>query len=234
MILGARYPGIFIAPFDHGIEMNPDHPYSYIRALYNTLVCAGAAVLVTITTHWQRQIISTIRNKQNGKTIINTILVVTIGVFFIVLVNISGMYVQALSAIIVIIMVPLLVTYYVPYDEKVNTNGLTANSINIARKLFKGGEPNDEEGKKVLVHFNVVSGDESVIRFSNKDMDAMKALPGDLVYISDNRKWMGGLKSIHAVYGHPHDEIGKVYITADQMKHGLFVQGKILEAEKEM
>jgi SSS family solute:Na+ symporter len=65
MILGARYPGILIAPFDHGIEMNPDHPYSYIRALYNTLVCSGAAVVVTLTTEWQRKLITAIREKQN-------------------------------------------------------------------------------------------------------------------------------------------------------------------------
>ena len=37
MILGARYPGVFIAPFDHGITMNPDRPYSYIRALYKSV-----------------------------------------------------------------------------------------------------------------------------------------------------------------------------------------------------
>jgi len=234
MILGARSPGIFIAPFDHGIEMNPDHPYSYIRALYNTLVCTGAAVLVTITTKWQRQLISTIRNNQNGKTIINAIVIITISVFSIVLFNISGMSFQVLSAILVIMFVPLLVTYFVPYDEKINTSGLTAGSINIARKLFKGGEPNDQEGEKVLVQLEAVGGDGNVVRFSNKDMEDMKAVPGDLVYISDKRKWMGGLKSIHAVFGPPHDEIGKVYITADQIKHGLFVPGKILEAEKEM
>ncbi|MBT4064398.1 MAG: hypothetical protein HOE72_03985, partial [Candidatus Marinimicrobia bacterium] len=57
---------------------------------------------------------------------------------------------------------------------------------------------------------------------------------GDLVYISDKRKWMGGLKSIHAVFGQPHDEEGMVYITPDQIKHGMFVDGKMLEAEKEM
>ena len=38
MAIGSKYPEIFISPFDHGIEFNPDRPYSYIRALYNTLV----------------------------------------------------------------------------------------------------------------------------------------------------------------------------------------------------
>ena len=62
----------------------------------------------------------------------------------------------------------------------------------------------------------------------------MNAHPGDLVYLSDKRKWLGGLKSIHSVFGKPHDESGMVYLTSEQISHGLFVSGRILEAEKEM
>ena len=234
MILGARYPGLLIAPFDHGIEMNPDHPYSYIRALYNTLVCMGAAVLVTITTQWQRNICSMIRENQNQKLIMRILVTVILLVYSVVLFNILGLTVQIASAIGVLILVPITVTYYVKYDEKVNTNGLTAGSINIARNLFKGGEPNDQEGETVFVQLKQVDGEDSVVQFSTKDMAIMKAEIGDLVYISDKRKWMGGLKSIHAVFGQPHDEEGMVYITPDQIKHGMFVDGKMLEAEKEM
>ena len=234
MILGARYPGLLIAPFDHGIEMDPDHPYSYIRALYNTLVCMGAAVLVTITTQWQRNICSMIRENQNQKLIMRILVTVILLVYSVVLFNILGLTVQIASAIGVLILVPITVTYYVKYDEKVNTNGLTAGSINIARNLFKGGEPNDQEGETVFVQLKQVDGEDSVVQFSSKDMTIMKAEIGDLVYISDKRKWMGGLKSIHAVFGQPHDEEGMVYITPDQIKHGMFVDGKMLEAEKEM
>ena len=234
MILGARYPGLLIAPFDHGIEMNLDHPYSYIRALYNTLVCTGAAVLVTITTQWQRNICSMIRENQNQKLIMRILVTVILLVYSVVLFNILGLTVQIASAIGVLILVPITVTYYVKYDEKVNTNGLTAGSINIARNLFKGGEPNDQEGETVFVQLKQVDGEDSVVQFSTKDMAIMKAEIGDLVYISDKRKWMGGLKSIHAVFGQPHDEEGMVYITPDQIKHGMFVDGKMLEAEKEM
>ena len=234
MILGARYPGLLIAPFDHGIEMNPDHPYSYIRALYNTLVCMGAAVLVTITTQWQRNLCSMIRKNQNQKLIMRILVTVILLVYSVVLFNILGLTIQIASAIGVLILVPITVTYYVKYDEKVNTNGLTAGSINIARNLFKGGEPNDQEGETVFVQLKQVDGEDSVVQFSTKDMAIMKAEIGDLVYISDKRKWMGGLKSIHAVFGQPHDEEGMVYITPDQIKHGMFVDGKMLEAEKEM
>ena len=65
-------------------------------------------------------------------------------------------------------------------------------------------------------------------------MDKMAAEVGDLVYVSDSRKWLGGLKSIHSVYGEPHEEEGIVYISEEQLANGQFVEEKSLTAEKEM
>ncbi len=171
MWLGGKYPGIFIAPFDHGIAMNPEHPYTYIRALYNMFVCAGVGVVVTFIT--------------TSKT------------------------------------------------EK-EIEGLTVWTIEKAREYFKGGKPNDEEGEKVEVTWKQIEGDDPNVSFSKSDMEKMKAEVGDLVYLSDKRKWLGGLKSIHSVFGKPHEEDGLVYLTSDQFKQGHFIEGKLLEAEKEM
>jgi len=62
----------------------------------------------------------------------------------------------------------------------------------------------------------------------------MAAEVGDLVYVSDSRKWLGGLKSIHSVYGEPHEEQGIIYISKEQLEHGQFVEDKSVTAEKEM
>tara|TARA_B100000315_G_scaffold260242_1_gene320247 strand:- start:318 stop:2369 length:2052 start_codon:yes stop_codon:yes gene_type:complete len=234
MILGARYPGILIAPFDHGIVMNPEHPYSYIRALYNTLVCSVVAVFAALTTRWQVNLISKIRSNPNGKSIMNGMTALAIVLFGLVLFNISGYSLQVASSIGVVIFVPLTVTYFVRYDEEKHTRGLIAASINDARKYFKGGEPNDIEGEKVEVKWKLIDVDDSIVRFSAIDMEKMSAEVGDLVYVSDIRKWLGGLKSIHSVCGEPHDENGMIYLTSNQAQHGLFVKGKLLVAEKEM
>ncbi len=234
MILGARYPGILIAPFDHGIIMNPEHPYSYIRALYNTLVCTGVAVIAALTNRWQIKLISKIRSNPNGTFIMNSLATLTVLFFLLVFFNISVISLQVTAAIGVVILVPLVVTYFVRYDEEKNTRGLTASSLDVARKIFKGGEPNDEAGEKVFVHLKKVEGDNAMVHFSKDDMSAMKANPGDLVYLSDKRKWLGGLKSIHSVFGQPHNEAGVVFVTEEQIVHGLFVKGRMLEAEKEM
>ena len=234
MILGARYPGILIAPFDHGIEMNESHPYSYIRALYNTLVCSGVGVLVAYTTDLQVSIISRIRAKANDSSTMNIILAVSAIAFAIVLFGLAGMTIQVLAAIIVIALVPLTVTYFVHYDEEENTLGLTAGTINIAREQFKGSAPNDAQGEDAIVNWKPIEGEYDVAKFSKNDMERMKASVGDLVYVSDKRSWMGGLKSCHTSFGEPHDEDGVVYLSTDLIENGLFVEGRVLKAEKEM
>jgi len=234
MILGARYPGILIAPFDHGIEMNQAHPYSYIRALYNILVCLSVAVLAVVMNPLLRTFVSALKNNQKGKMAINILTGFVVFLFAVVTFNIADMALQIFAVIGVILFVPLVVTYFVRYDEEKQTRGLTAGSIEEARKFFKDGEPNDKEGEKVFVHFKQAEGKESVVCFSKESMERMNAQPGDLVYLSDKRKWLGGLKSIHSVFGKPHDEPGVVYLTSEQVSHGLFVSGRILEAEKEM
>ena len=73
MLLGARFPEIYISPFDHGIEMNPNRPYSYIRAFYNLIVCVGVGVFVTMTTFIQKSLVTLIKKNNNSKKAISAI-----------------------------------------------------------------------------------------------------------------------------------------------------------------
>ena len=171
MVIGGKYPEIFISPFDHGIEFNPDRPYSYIRALYNTLVCAGSGVVVGLLTT-------------------------------------------------------------APSLDK--TEGLTVWSLNKARELFKGGSPNDRLGDSVIVDWVIKDMEDDIVQFSANDMEIMAAEVGDLVYLSDERKWLGGLKSFHSVYGEPHNEDGKVYIGQGHADSGKLDQNYKLRGEKEL
>ena len=171
MAIGSKYPEIFISPFDHGIEFNPERPYSYIRALYNTLVCAGSGVIVGLLT------------------------------------------------------TP-------PTDKK--TEGLTVWSLDKTREFFKGSAPNDRPGQSIKVQWALKEGDKDTVGFSINDMEVMAADVGDLVYLADERKWLGGLKSIHSVYGDSHTEDGTVYITQAHVEMGMFDPERKLCAEKEL
>ena len=244
MIMGANHPHILIAPFAQGIQMHEQHPYSYIRALYNLVVCGVVAVSIVYANPWLKNTVDKLKAKENHKHIF-TIITAIASLLFIGLIFSSSImemhpdsYVEIiimlLLAAVLVILVALSVTYYVKYDEEKQTIGLTAWSIQAAKEYFKGGKINNREGKKVKVKWKIKEGDDDIINFSKTDMEKMQADEGDLVYLTDARKWLGGLKSIHSIYGKPHEEEGIVYITNEHKLQGQFLQNKLVVAEKEM
>ena len=232
MLLGARFPEIYISPFDHGIEMNPNRPYSYIRAFYNLIVCVGVGVFVTMTTFIQKSLVTLIKKNNNSNTVMMC-LVIFASISFILAILGSGSF-QHILPLFIIILVPIIVTYYGNYDEELSTNGLTIYSISNAKEAFKGSKLNEKIGEKVELNFHLSNHEKDEIMCSKNDLLKLGAEVGDLVYLSDKRKWLGGLKSIHSTFGKSHNEDGVVYLNKDQIDNGLFEENKILIAEKEM
>lgn len=234
MLLGSANPSTLIAPFDHGIQMHPDHPYSYIRAFYNTFVCAAVGVIITWSEGGVRNFTQSIKARPNGKIIAYLITVLAVLLFLLVAFNVFSVWILFIFSIVLAFLVSIIANYFVKYDAVSNIDGLTVWSAQRAKELFKGGKLNEEEGENVIVRWKIKEGEDGTINFSKNDMAKMKANVGDLVYISDKRKWLGGLKSIHSVFGEPHDEDGVVYISNEDQLNGQFIKGKLLEAEKEM
>ena len=143
-------------------------------------------------------------------------------------------YIGALYNIFVCASVGVIVSLLTKPPAKDKVDGLTVYDVSKLKASFKGGEVNDAKGETVIVDWEISDTDDDSIRFSKNDMLKMKAEVGDLVYLCDNRKWLGGLKSIHSVYGEPHDTDGVVMITNNQQQSGLFDQDRKLFGEKEM
>ena len=143
-------------------------------------------------------------------------------------------YIGALYNIFVCASVGVIVSLLTKPPAKDKVDGLTVYDVSKLKASFKGGEVNDANGETVIVDWEISDADDDSIRFSKNDMLKMKAEVGDLVYLCDNRKWLGGLKSIHSVYGEPHDTDGVVMITNKQQQSGLFDQNRKLFGEKEM
>ena len=143
-------------------------------------------------------------------------------------------YIGALYNIFVCASVGVIVSLLTKPPAKDKVDGLTVYDVSKLKASFKGGEVNDAKGETVIVDWEISDADDDSIRFSKNDMLKMKAEVGDLVYLCDNRKWLGGLKSIHSVYGEPHDTDGVVMITNNQQQSGLFDQNRKLFGEKEM
>ncbi len=234
MILGNYYPAALISPFDHGTIMDVKHPYTYIRALYNLFVCSFVGVFITVTTVYQKKIVELIKTKEYHNKIFYLLNAISTVIFLLIVFNLLPFAFALLLSIVLILFISLSITYFVKYDEYKHTEGLTAWSIAKAKELFKGKPINDKEGKKIIVRWKIKEGDDNTVNFSENDMKQMAAETGDLVYISDSRKYLGGLKSVHAEYGTPHTEDGIVYINKEHKLTGLFIEGKLLSAEKEM
>ena len=244
MFLGANYPGILMKPFSHGTPMDEAHPFSYIRALYNLFVCLFVALVATYSSGYQKRIVEKIKSSANRIPIIYSIITVSV-VLFVGIISSSSLitlhpdsYLEislfVIAALVMSTFVAISVTYFVKYDDEKNTTGLTVWSLAKAKEMFKGSKLNDREGEKVKVSWKPKEGYDDIVYFSNNEMKKMQAEVGDLVYLTDARKWLGGLKSVHSVFGEPHNEDGVVYITRENLEQGQFIKDKKLVAEKEM
>ncbi len=233
MIIGLHDPSV-ISPFDHGIPMDANHPYSYIRAFYNTLVCLTVGVTITLATNWLDQKTKILKSRENGKSIIYFLLILSIVIFSVVLFDFTPLAIQFFLVFIMMFSTALVSHYFIDYKPEEQTDGLTVWSVEKAKELFKGSPINYEEGKIIKVDWKLKDGEDDIVNFSFSDMNSMKAKVGDLVYICDARKYLGGLKSVHCVYGEPHKEDGIVYFTNETLLNGVFEKERKLTAEKEM
>lgn len=236
MLLGYHYPYELITPLAHGTPFDPAHPYIYIGALYNLIACTGVAVIVTLAQMQLKHFVNIIKKSKNHTSIMYIMIAFSIVVIILDLFNLFPLSILLLLTVFMSVSIALITTFYVKYDPETQTAGLTIWSIHQAKEWFKGRKLNEREGEIVKVNWKLKEGndEEDLIYFSKKDMHKMAAETGDLVYISDKRKWLGGLKSCHTVYGEPHDEDGVVYLRKLHLGKGLFADGKLLEAEKEM
>ena len=234
MVLGMYYPKPLVELFAHGTEYVPDHPYIYIGALYNLFVCSLVAVLTTLTTKQQRALVEKLKGNSNHKLIAYVITIASAIIFVFIIFNLLPLIPLLFLSVLMIIMVIISANYFIPYNAEQKTDGLTVWSLRKAKERFKGSKLNEIEGDKVLVKWKLSEHTEDILNFSESDMKKMAAESGDLVYISDSRKILGGLKSVHSVFGKPHNEDGVVYISKEHSEQGQFVKDKILIAEKEM
>ena len=94
-------------------------------------------------------------------------------------------------------LIALLVTLFTKGKRESELEGLVVGTFWRAKEIYKGGEPNEAEGSKVecVLRDNGEVGEISVNR---EVAEALNSGVGDILYLSDGRWWLGGLRSIHA------------------------------------
>lgn len=108
-------------------------------------------------------------------------------------------YMRALFGMLATGLIGVFFTYTLK-DTHPLEEGLTVDSIDLAKQNYKqNSRINEEPGE--IVRALTLEVDESVpedeIVVPQKHMDSMRALDGDIIYISDNRRILGGLRAGH-------------------------------------
>jgi hypothetical protein len=95
-----------------------------------------------------------------------------------------------------------------PNRDEEHIAGMWVGTLETAKRLFKGREPNDRtSGAKIRLRLEAAAEETldqaglqttAVARVAEADARLMQAREGDLVYVCDRRWWFGGLHSLHA------------------------------------
>lgn len=109
-------------------------------------------------------------------------------------------YMRALFGMLVSAAIGVLVTFLTKNRVQHQIVGLTINTIQEGKKLYKGNEGlNESEGE--ILHSLSLEVDDQVqtgyVHIPQKYMEKMRAIDDDLIYISDDRPYLGGLRAGH-------------------------------------
>ncbi len=143
-------------------------------------------------------------------------------------------YFRAVFGVILTSLVGTLVCLSRSKNQK-EISGLTADTLDKAMYFFKGGKPNLEPGakaKKLSLSINpdMKKGD---IYLSKKVCAILKAFPGDRIYVSDNRFWLGGVRSGHFKLKGEHNKAEDLVILSEEsVKRAYMIPNKKVFAEK--
>ncbi|NOR13879.1 MAG: sodium/solute symporter [Candidatus Aminicenantes bacterium] len=141
-------------------------------------------------------------------------------------------YMRALFGLAASGIIAVLVSYLTKTKSAKAIEGLVVGTLDKAKEKYKGAPANEVEGKKVAVLLNV-SEEIEELSVSQKIAQLMSAKKGDIVYVSDARRWLGGLRSVHARISAIHEEDTlEVWITPALAKQGNLVVDRKHRIEK--
>ncbi len=146
-------------------------------------------------------------------------------------------YIRALYNVFACVSIGIIATLFTkPPKNYDRIKGLTIWTIKDGPQYFKGSDVNKNAG--ITIQFSgaeveVTQKDNNEVLLPKNYMDKIKGNKGDLIYISDHRWYLGGLKSTHARLGSVSDN-NKVTISKDVFDHAQFNLSKDLIIELEV
>lgn len=144
-------------------------------------------------------------------------------------------YMRSLFGFLASIAIGVGITFFTKPKEEKEISGLVLATIPEAQKSFKGSEASEEGvGITIKSKIEISNLPHEVISLSQDDMQTLCAKEGDLMYVADARKWLGGLKSIHVKAGKPHSQKGVVFMSKSTLEAGNLILEQPATVEKIM
>jgi hypothetical protein len=140
-------------------------------------------------------------------------------------------YMRALFGLVTSLVIAVTVTYLTRPKPLDSIQGLVVGTLNKGKEKFKGGKPNETPGKKVCGRLEVRKDVEG-LSLPPAMMERLSAEQGDLVHIEDGRRWLGGIRSVHAKLGALHNEEGVILISPALQEAGSLLPGRKHRVEK--
>lgn len=140
-------------------------------------------------------------------------------------------FMRALYGIVVSLMIGFTVTWFTRPKPLSEINGLVLGTLSVARERFKGAPVNEERGRPAVGVLKQVQGTK-LVSLHKDAMEKLKARVGDLLYVADARRWLGGLRSVHAKAGEPHfEDPNTIFMSKDIIDEGELIEGRKHRAE---
>ena len=121
-------------------------------------------------------------------------------------------------------------------EHRKKIKGLTADTLDHAMAFFKGGDVNHQLGENAknlkLVLNNELNSKE--IMLSKTVAERLKAQPGDIVFVSDARWYLGGMRSKHFTLKslHTNEDKNQVFLSEEGLKRSYMFLHRKAFAEK--
>ena len=105
----------------------------------------------------------------------------------------------------VCMVIGLVTGYLFPNQQQDSIKGLVWGTVKDAIRNYKGSDGSEDMSDWMVVDFAIgeeeFQEDRPVAYISAKVASELTAKEGDILYISDSRAWLGGLRSTHAIIG---------------------------------
>ncbi|MFK8137316.1 MAG: sodium:solute symporter [Bdellovibrionales bacterium] len=147
----------------------------------------------------------------------------------------SYIYIRAVFGISVSLCIGFLVSLITRPKASRDIEGLTIWTIDKGMEKFKGAPASHSRGKPVeklrwIVRKDLKPGE---ISLSKSTARTIKANTGDLIFVEDDRWWLGGLRSTQSKLVSIHNsEKDELFLSRESANEGMFIKNRTLRVDK--